>query len=393
VISNRLPIESPRPVVAFAVVRVALAAAALVALAATAFPYDSRLAAVVAGIALPWGVAVLVLARRRPELAAGPLVAVGDLAVLVLVGAVAPEMYGPVRFAALFLISVHAELLGERLGVALAVGGAAALVTVGALTDPPLSGRLQVVYDSVFAVAAVSAAVITSRLRASESIGRLRAREATRREMEAEAKVRRDLAESLHDGPVQELVSIDLMLAAAEQAAAKGDSARWRDAVREARAITERNVQALRDEIVNLGPIAFDELSLDVAIEQCAQVWMRRWGLDVKLELERLDLSNDLCGNLFGIAQEAVSNAGRHSGGSRVDVALRARGGVVELTVADNGSGFRDGAPLGSVEPGHIGLARMRERAELIGGRLDIESGEAGTVVSVRAPLVERRAG
>jgi two-component system NarL family sensor kinase len=378
--------ESTRPVVAFAVVRVVLAAAALVALAVTAFPYDFRLVAVVALAALPWAIAMLVLARQRPDLAISPLVAVGDLVVLVLVDAVAPEMYGPVRFTALFLISVHAELLGERLGVALAVGGAAALIVTSALADAPVSGRLLVVYNTVFAVAAVAAAVITSRLRTSESVGRLRAREATRREMEAEAKVRRELAESLHDGPVQELVSLDLMLTAAEQAAAKGDEERWREAVHEARAIAERNVQTLRDEIVNLGPIAFDELTLDVAIERCAPVWQRRWGLDVRLDLERMDLSNDICGNLFGIAQEAVSNAGRHSAGSRVDVALRGANGSVVLTVADDGTGFRAGDPLDPAQPGHIGLARMRERAEIIGGTLEIQSGDEGTLVSVRAP-------
>jgi len=385
--TSRVPFESTRPVVAFAVVRVALVAATLVALAATAFPYDARLAAVVAAVALPWAVAILVLARRRPDVAVSPLVAVGDIAVLALVEAVAPEMYGPVRFTALFLLSVHAVMLGVRLGVALAAAGAAALIVAGALTDAPVSGRLLVVYDSVFAVAAVSAAAITSRLRASESLGRLRAREATRREMEAEAKVRQELAESLHDGPVQELVSLDLMLTAAEQAAAKGDSERWREAVREARAIAERNVQVLRDEIVNLGPIAFDELSLDVAIEECAPVWERRWGLDVELALERVDLANDLCGNLFGITQEAVSNAGRHSGGSRVEVALRRLDGSVELTVADDGQGFREREPPGSGDPRHIGLARMRERAELVDGELEIATGEEGTRVRVRVPI------
>jgi signal transduction histidine kinase len=374
--------------VAFAAVRLALTVAALGSLAVTGFPFEGRLTFVIGGLALPWAVAMLVIARRRPPAATSPFVAVGDLAVLFLVESVAPDTYGAVRFTALFLISIHAQFLGERLGLAMAGTWVVVLVVAGAVREGgPVTGNLLGLYESVFAVAALSAAAIASRLRTAETAGRLRAREATRREMEAEARVRRELAESIHDGPVQELVSLDLVLAAAEQAAGKADTEKWRKRIHEARQLTERNIQALRDEIVNLGPIAFDELSLDVAIEKCAPIWMRRWGLEVRLELDQLDLPNDLCGNLFGIAQEAVSNAGRHSGGSRVDVALRRLEGLVELTVADNGSGFRDGYPLGAAEPGHIGLARMRERVELIGGELEIESGDEGTLVSVRVPV------
>jgi signal transduction histidine kinase len=59
----------------------------------------------------------------------------------------------------------------------------------------------------------------------------------------------------------------------------------------------------------------------------------------------------------------------------------------VELRVTDNGGGFDGDDPLADSPPGHLGLASMRERAELLGGRLDIESSERGTRVLVRAPL------
>jgi signal transduction histidine kinase len=139
---------------------------------------------------------------------------------------------------------------------------------------------------------------------------------------------------------------------------------------------------------MNLGPMALDELTLDMALEQCAPAWSRRYGLPVRLDVEDVDLSNETCGSLFGIAQEAVANAGRHSGASEVSVTVQVLDGHVELRVRDNGDGFDEQAALASDEPGHIGLVTMRERAEMIDGTLAIESDSGGTVVIARAPLV-----
>jgi signal transduction histidine kinase len=108
---------------------------------------------------------------------------------------------------------------------------------------------------------------------------------------------------------------------------------------------------------------------------------------EIELAVDRLDLTNDVCGALFGITQEAVANAGRHANASRVVVTLRTVGDEIELRVSDDGEGFHGPGPLSPMTSGHIGLASMRERAELIGGRLDIETGERGTKVLVRAPF------
>ena len=112
------------------------------------------------------------------------------------------------------------------------------------------------------------------------------------------------------------------------------------------------------------------------------------FGLKVELDLDRLELANDLCGALFGVAQEAVANAGRHAGASSVVVALHGDGnGGVRLSVSDDGRGFdADEPPFTTDEPGHIGLATMRERTELAGGRLAIETGPDGTTVSALVP-------
>ncbi len=80
-------------------------------------------------------------------------------------------------------------------------------------------------------------------------------------------------------------------------------------------------------------------------------------------------------------------NAGRHSEAETVSLSLRRLGPMVELRVSDDGHGFEGDDPFARAEPGHLGLAGMRERAALLGGRLEIESSERGTRVLVSAPL------
>ena len=386
-LARRIPLRSTEPVLWFAYLRTVIVAAALVSIAVFDVPHRGRVALALALVALPWALWLIAEARRRPRLALSPLIAAGDLLIVGLVQVAEPDGYAGVRFVALFLIATHAYFQGELRGVVVAIAGIAFLVPVAALVDTPLEGGMLAFSEALFAVSALCCGLFVARLRTAESAERLRSRELSRRAIEAEADVRRRLAEAIHDGPVQELVSLDLVLASLDQAAARGDSEAVRARLAEARELTERNIAALRDELVGLGPYAFDELSFDVAVEQCAPVWQRRFDVGIELAVDRLDLSNELCGALFGIAQEAVANAGRHAAASRVVVTLRRVGGEVELRVSDDGHGFDGPGPLSSTTSGHIGLASMRERAELIGGRLSIETGERGTKVLVRAPI------
>jgi signal transduction histidine kinase len=177
------------------------------------------------------------------------------------------------------------------------------------------------------------------------------------------------------------------MLDTARRALERDNPERATELIEDARHLTERNISALRDEIVGLGPYAFRELSFETAVEECVPVWRRRFGLDVRLDIEQLTLSPEVSGPLFQIAQEAVTNAGRHAAASSVRVSLQQRDGAVELRVEDDGRGFGELAPAMSESSGHIGLASMRERAELIAGKLSIESSRRGTVVKVQVPL------
>jgi signal transduction histidine kinase len=382
---GRPPIESPEPVLKFAALRLFLTVTALVALAATGTPFHGHLTIVVAAMGLPWAFGNLLLAQRRPDLELNPLVAAGDIAVLIVVELVTPETYGAVRFLAIFFIAAHAQFQGQGRGVVVALAGCAVLVPIAALRGAPIHGNTLAFYEAIFVVSALTTALTAGNIRLAETTGRLRARQVSRRMIETESEIRRRVAESIHDGPVQELVSLDMILSAVTTAAERGDEKGMRSMLQEARSITERNIQALRDEIVGLGPYAFRELSFETAITDCVPIWHRRFGLEVRLELEPLSLSPEISGPLFQIAQEAVTNAGRHAQADLVTVSLSSRNGEIQLSVSDNGKGFGDVWPLGA-DTGHIGLTSMRERAEMVNGSLTIDSGGRGTVVTVRLP-------
>jgi two-component system NarL family sensor kinase len=384
---RRIPIESAAPIVVFAIARLAVAVVALAAVTVVDFP-DQDAAGVVLGVFALWSTAVLAVARREPDRVTSPLVAAGDFALLLALELAAPDAIGAVRLAALFLIAAHAHFQGERRGLAVAAIGSTLLVAGSVLRgEPPVDSDILAFDEAVFILSALATALVVGLLRTSESASRLRARGLSRRTMQAESEVRRRVAESLHDGPVQELIGLDMILSAARNAAANGRGDEAAGLIDEARELGMRNLRALRDEIVDLGPYAFREISVEIAIENCLPVWRRRYGFEVGLAIERIDMPPDMRGHIFRIAQEAVVNAGRHAEANAVSISLRTVGSQVELRVTDDGHGFNGTDPLSDGEPGHLGLASMRERAELMDGTLDIESSERGTRVLVLAPL------
>jgi signal transduction histidine kinase len=292
---------------------------------------------------------------------------------------------------ALCLLAVHAHFQGDQIGVPMAVLAVIVLVTPTAvLNEGDVHDELLIFYESVFAAAALATVALVGRFRTAESASRLRARDLSRRTIRAEHEIRREVSRSLHDGPVQELIGLDMTLAAAHNEAAKLGAESLAAMLNGAREMAERNVQALRDEMLDLGPYAYEEFSLEAAVERCLPIWQRRYGLAAHPELERLELSSEVEGELFRIIQEAVVNAARHGGASNVTIALTGRGEEAELVVRDDGSGFDGVDPLGQTEPGHLGLASMRERTELMDGRLTIVSSQEGTTVRVRVQRSRR---
>ena len=118
--------------------------------------------------------------------------------------------------------------------------------------------------------------------------------------------------------------------------------------------------------MIDLGPYAFDEISLGAALERCPPVWQRRYGIRV-CSIPRDDLPSDR-GHLFGITQEAVMNAVKHGSANHVSISLRFEDDRIELSIVDDGKARRRD-PSGSPSPG-TSAWRACANAPLLGGTL-----------------------
>jgi two-component system sensor histidine kinase UhpB len=196
---------------------------------------------------------------------------------------------------------------------------------------------------------------------------------ALRAQEEERARVARDL----HDEVNQSLTGLLLRLEAVREAAPP----ELEPELAETRALANQAMQELLALARQLRPTALDDLGLVAAIGGQVEQ-LERSGLTAELRVEGdfSELDDDLQLVVYRVAQEALTNAGRHSGAARVEVALRRDGDAVELSVADDGSGFA----FEQSERG-LGIGGMRERALLVGGELTIESRPGqGTTVRLR---------
>ena len=200
---------------------------------------------------------------------------------------------------------------------------------------------------------------------------------------------RRRLARDLHDGPAQTLAAalfgVDLAVSALDRAPATA-----RDELLAARALVRDALDDVRALMAGLRPRLLEQRGLVVALNALAAM-PPLWGTEVSVETEGISTGERLPAEvelaLLRIAQEAVSNARRHGTASRVRVLLAVKRRVAELLVVDDGRGFL-------CNPGFLwssrgeGLPGMRERAELLGGTLQVESASgAGTRIAVMLPL------
>jgi signal transduction histidine kinase len=202
-------------------------------------------------------------------------------------------------------------------------------------------------------------------------------------------KERARLAGELHDAVSQKLFSLRARARAAAVLVAR-DPAR---AVAEIDGVTELAGQAhaeLRAVIDGLAPPELASGGLISSVRSYALLAGSTHGRQVAVRAGELpELSDQTAAAIYRVAQEAVSNAVRHSGAGVVTVSLGERQHGVVLEVTDSGSGFDAGAPAAG-----MGLASMRERAGSVGGELEIRSAPgAGTTVTLAVPVPGRRQG
>ncbi|MDQ2940407.1 MAG: sensor histidine kinase [Actinomycetota bacterium] len=204
--------------------------------------------------------------------------------------------------------------------------------------------------------------------------------------LRAQEEERTRVARDLHDEVNQALTGVLLRLEAARERA----PAELKPELAQTRSLANQAMEELLSLARQLRPTALDDLGLKAAIAGQVEELASHREVDATLapEGDFSDLDDDVQLVVYRVAQEALSNAARHSEASQIGVSLKRRETGVELKVSDNGRGFS----FADADQG-LGIAGMRERALLVDGEVEIHSrpGE-GTTVWLRIDTPEEAA-
>jgi signal transduction histidine kinase len=209
----------------------------------------------------------------------------------------------------------------------------------------------------------------------------------SRRLIGAQEMERQRIARELHDDIGQALSAVKMNLQSVRRAAG---AAAMAVQIQESIESIDQALRRVRDLSVALRPSLLDDLGLVPALRWFVDRQSARAGFQCRFEAdESIQPPAEVQIACFRIAQEALTNVARHAGAKNVDLELRRRGEMLELTVSDDGRGFDVKMAVERVgADASLGLLGMRERARLLGGRVTIESTRrGGTTVHARIPL------
>lgn len=198
---------------------------------------------------------------------------------------------------------------------------------------------------------------------------------------------RRRIERDLHDGVQQELVTLAARLAMVsleldDLTASGADAAAARAALDAAQRQAEHTAETLRDTVRGIHPAVLTDRGLSAALDELAERTPVPIRLDVA-DIGRLPRAVETAG--YYLVTEAITNAAKHTASTRVLVRVRVTDGVLVVAVTDDGHGGAD-------ERGGTGLRGLRERAETLGGRLQVTSPVGGpTTLRLSVPVARER--
>lgn len=201
----------------------------------------------------------------------------------------------------------------------------------------------------------------------------------------AQEAERRRLAADIHDGITQRLCSLRFHLEAASDALADASQFAATQLIR-ARELADLTFDEARAAINDLRPPVLDDLGLSDGLASLARSIA---DVDVVVDADECPLPEHVEIALYRIAQEALQNVVKHAQAGSVRLRLYRGGDHVLLEVRDNGRGFANGpGPTDNPNNGGFGMDSMAERAELMGGWLEVTSRPGqGTTVAARVPI------
>jgi PAS domain S-box-containing protein len=224
---------------------------------------------------------------------------------------------------------------------------------------------------------AVSLAIAVQNARLFEQVraGQEQLRRLTRQVVTAQEEDRRRVSRELHDEAGQALTALKISLELM-QADLPAQPTTLRQSLSEAIALTDETMDEIRLLAHTLRPPALDAVGLNPTLEDFCRDFARRTHLSVEYvgaEVPGLSDAATIC--FYRVIQESLTNVARHAHADQIRVMLSHDTDRVRLSVEDNGRGFDPGGAISaSDQDAGIGLLGMRERLELLGGRLEIHS-------------------
>jgi len=180
----------------------------------------------------------------------------------------------------------------------------------------------------------------------------------------------REISRDLHDDFGQILTAIGVMLRQED---------RRTGGLLEVREVVQETLEKVRSLSHALHPVVLDEIGLESAVESWLPGFEKQTGIQISYEKsgESRELDREVSTHLYRVMQEAFNNVAKHSGSKRAALRLRFLPEVVILEVQDEGVGF------GKNDKHGLGLVSMRERAEMMNGRIEFPETEKGACVRV----------
>jgi len=211
----------------------------------------------------------------------------------------------------------------------------------------------------------------------------------SQRLVEVQEEERHAIARELHDRVGQSLSALNINMIIMRDQLLPDSLERVGPRLNDSMHLVGETITLVRDVMSNLRPAVLDDYGLEAALQSHIDEYMSRYGIKVKLEkpaqpIPRLGPSIEM--TFLRIAQEALMNIARHANASQVTLSIRPEGQSICMTIQDNGSGIVSWQQAN--RPGSHGLIIMRERAEAVGGSLEVASIPGkGTRVEMSIPI------
>jgi two-component system sensor histidine kinase DegS len=206
----------------------------------------------------------------------------------------------------------------------------------------------------------------------------------------AQEEERKRIAREIHDGPAQSLANIVLRTEIAERMLIKQEFVMVQEELVDLKGQVRSGLEEIRKIIFNLRPMALDDLGLVPTLRKFTQDFEEKTKIHTVFELigKEARMPSAMEAAIYRLVQEAFTNALKHASASHVLLEINYQPSQISLIIQDNGIGFHSELiEQESTRNAHFGLVGMRERIELIEGRMDIDSNPGrGTKIMIDIP-------